>query len=94
MIRVRTYLQLLQSEATSSTNLGVVPHGGTPHLWPQGSSDWARSDTAGFSLTSLSSGQSKFGKLSGKVLVLRKNILHLLFKTVYYRHRKLHWMLI
>lgn len=50
----KQYLQLLQCEATSGTDLGVVSNSGTPDLWPQWSSNRAGSNTTGFSLTSLS----------------------------------------
>lgn len=52
----KQYLQLLQREATSGTDLGVVSNSGAPDLWPQWSSNRAGSNTTGFSLTSLSPG--------------------------------------
>lgn len=51
------YLQFLQGEATSGTNLGVVPDGGTPDLWPQWSSNRTGSNETGLDLTSLSPGE-------------------------------------
>lgn len=52
----KQYLQLLQREATSGTDLGVVSNSGAPDLWPQWSSNRAGSNTTGFRLTSLSPG--------------------------------------
>lgn len=48
------YLELLEGEATSSTDLGMVPYSGTFDLWPQGSSNRTRGNASGLGLASLS----------------------------------------